>query len=78
MGFGVIQESAEPPPPAAWKQIESTYVVCTDDQTIAPDSQRMMAKHATHVVEWDTSHSPMLSRPELVAGLLADLAGAKS
>jgi pimeloyl-ACP methyl ester carboxylesterase len=74
MGFGVIQDSGEPPPPAAWKQIESTYVVCSDDQTIAPESQRKMATNATHVVEWDTSHSPMLSRPELVADLLADLA----
>jgi hypothetical protein len=33
-----------------------------------------MATNAQHVVEWDTSHSPMLSRPELVADLLADLA----
>ena len=33
-----------------------------------------MATNADHVVEWDTSHSPMLSRPELVADLLADLA----
>jgi pimeloyl-ACP methyl ester carboxylesterase len=75
MGLGVIQESDEPPPPAAWKQIESTYVVCTDDQTIAPESQHKMANNADHVVVWDTSHSPMLSRPDLVADLLADLAG---
>ncbi len=73
MGLGVVQEDADPPP-AAWKQIESTYVVCTDDQTIAPESQRKMATNANHVVEWDTSHSPMLSRPELVADLLTDLA----
>lgn len=73
MGFGVIQDD-DAPPPAAWKQIPSTYVVCTDDQTIAPESQRKMATNADHVVEWDTSHSPMLSRPELVADLLADLA----
>jgi pimeloyl-ACP methyl ester carboxylesterase len=73
MGFGVIQDD-DAPPPAAWKQIESTYVVCTDDQTIAPESQRKMATNADHVVEWDTSHSPMLSRPELVADLLAELA----
>ncbi len=73
MGFGVLQGD-DAPPPAAWKQIESTYVVCTDDQTIAPESQRKMATNADHVVEWETSHSPMLSRPELVADLLADLA----
>lgn len=73
MGFGVVEEG-DVPPPAAWKQIESTYVVCTDDQTIAPESQRTMAANADHVVEWDTSHSPMLSRPEVVADLLAELA----
>jgi len=73
MGFGVIQDD-DARPPAAWKQIESTYVVCTDDQPIAPESQRKMATNAQHVVEGDTSHSPMLSRPELVADLLADLA----
>jgi pimeloyl-ACP methyl ester carboxylesterase len=77
MGLGVVQEEADPPP-AAWKQIESTYVVCTADRTIAPDSQRKMATNAQHVVEWDTSHSPMLSRPELVAELLAQLAGGVS
>jgi pimeloyl-ACP methyl ester carboxylesterase len=77
MAFGAVQESDEPPPPAAWKQIDSTYVVCTDDRTIAPESQRSMAANATYVVEWDTSHSPMLSRPELVADLLAELAGGK-
>jgi pimeloyl-ACP methyl ester carboxylesterase len=74
MDFGVIQDSDATLPPAAWKQIESTYVVCSDDQTIAPESQRKMATKAQHVVEWDTSHSPMLSRPELVADLLAELA----
>jgi pimeloyl-ACP methyl ester carboxylesterase len=61
--------------PPAWLGIPSTYVVCTDDRTLHPDSQRDMAVHADDVVEWDTSHSPMLSRPELVATLLANLAG---
>ncbi len=58
----------------AWSDITSTYVVCTDDRTLHPDTQREMARHATDVVEWDTSHSPMLSRPALVADLLAGLA----
>jgi pimeloyl-ACP methyl ester carboxylesterase len=33
-----------------------------------------MAGQADHVVELDTSHSPMLSQPGLVADVLADLA----
>jgi pimeloyl-ACP methyl ester carboxylesterase len=78
MDQGVVQDADAEPPPAAWTQIPSTYVVCTDDQTIAPVSQRAMAAHAGRVVEWDTSHSPMLSRPDLVADLLADLATATS
>ena len=64
--------------PPAWQGIPSTYVVCTDDRAVHPDSQRDMARHADDVVVWDTSHSPMLSRPELVATLLADLAGGTS
>ena len=78
MRLGVVQEAAIRRR-AAWKQIESTYVVCTDDRTIAP---RVAAEDGdatpTHVVEWDTSHSPMLSQPDLVAELLADLAGGTS
>ncbi len=61
-------------PPPAWTQMPSTYVVCTDDRAVHPDSQREMAKHADDSVVWDTSHSPMLSRPDLVADLLAALA----
>jgi pimeloyl-ACP methyl ester carboxylesterase len=61
-------------PQPAWTQMPSTYVVCTEDRAVHPDSQREMAEHADDVVVWDTSHSPMLSRPELVADLLAALA----
>ena len=60
--------------PPAWTQMPSTYVVCTDDRAVHPDTQREMAKHADDRVVWDTSHSPMLSRPNLVADLLAALA----
>jgi pimeloyl-ACP methyl ester carboxylesterase len=74
MDFGVLQESDETPPPAAWKQMESTYVVCNDDRTIAPESQRRMAERADHVVALDGSHSPMLAQPDVVAGILAGIA----
>jgi hypothetical protein len=33
-----------------------------------------MATRATNVVEWDTSHSPFLSQPQLVADLLIEIA----
>lgn len=59
---------------AAWKDIPSTYVVCTEDRAVAPALQRVLAQRCTHTIEWPTSHSPFLSRPELVADLLTALA----
>jgi pimeloyl-ACP methyl ester carboxylesterase len=59
---------------AAWQDIESTYVVCTEDRALAPELQRRLAARTTDVIEWPTSHSPFLSRPDLVVDLLAGLA----
>ncbi len=78
MANGIGPAPDAEPVRAAWMDIPSTYVVCTDDRTVHPDTQREMATHADAVVEWHTSHSPMLSRPDLVADLLADLAAAVS
>ncbi len=60
--------------PPAWKVKPSTYAVCADDQGVHPDLQRLMAARCTHSVEWPTAHSPFLNRPDLVAGLLTELA----
>jgi pimeloyl-ACP methyl ester carboxylesterase len=59
---------------AAWREIESTYVVCLQDRAIPPAAQEELAKRCAHVTRWDTSHSPMLSRPALLVDLLARLA----
>jgi pimeloyl-ACP methyl ester carboxylesterase len=59
---------------AAWRTKPSTYVVCLDDMAVHPELQRIMARRCGSVVEWPTDHSPFLSRPDLVAGLLVDLA----
>jgi pimeloyl-ACP methyl ester carboxylesterase len=58
----------------AWRELPSTYVVGRQDRVIHPDLQREMAPRATEVIEWDTSHSPMLSRPDLMVELLDRLA----
>jgi pimeloyl-ACP methyl ester carboxylesterase len=60
----------------AWHDAPSTYVVCSEDRAIPPAAQREMASHATHVVEWPTSHSPFVSQPQRVVDLLARLARA--
>ena len=69
----MIMETNEPVRAAAWRSIMSTYVVCTQDRAIAPALQRDMAKRAGEIIEWDTSHSPFASRPDLVAGLIETL-----
>lgn len=69
-----VDSLAQPATRAAWHDIPSTYVVCTDDLAVTPRLQRAMAKRAGEVVDWPTSHSPFLSQPDLVADLLAGLA----
>jgi pimeloyl-ACP methyl ester carboxylesterase len=59
---------------AAWHDIPSTYVICTEDRGVAPELQRRLAARTTETVEWPTSHSPFLSRPDLVVDLLARIA----
>jgi pimeloyl-ACP methyl ester carboxylesterase len=59
---------------AAWREVPSTYVVCRDDRAIPASMQRQLATRAETVLEWPTSHSPFLSRPDLVADLLASRA----
>ena len=56
-----------------WETIPTTYVVCTDDHSLPPAAQRALATRAQKVVDFPTSHSPFLSRPDLVIDLLAAL-----
>ncbi len=64
----LVGPQAEP-----WRDIASTYVVCRDDAAISPSLQRDMSRHARTTVEWPTSHSPFLSRTDLMVELLAPL-----
>lgn len=58
---------------AAWQELPTTYAVCAEDPATPPDLQREHAARAGRVVEWPTGHHPMLSRPDLVAGLVREL-----
>ena len=60
------------PADIAWRSVPSTYAVCTADEVVHPERQRAMARRATRSVEWGCGHSPLLSRPELVAGLITE------
>ncbi len=60
---------------ASWRSIPSTYILCTLDQALPPDFQRMFAEQADEVIEIESSHSPMFSRPAELAEILARIAG---
>jgi pimeloyl-ACP methyl ester carboxylesterase len=60
------------PRSVAWQEKPSTYVVCTEDRATPPDAQRGYARRADRVVELLTGHHSMLSRPELLARVLAE------
>ncbi|MGX7732556.1 alpha/beta fold hydrolase [Rhodococcus sp. 2H158] len=50
-----------------WKDHPVTYLLCTRDKTFSPALQREFARHAETVVEVDSGHCPMLTRPAAVA-----------
>ena len=62
------------PHAVAWRTKASTYVICANDQATHPGLQRILARRCVAAVEWPTGNTPFLSRPDLVAGLLAGLA----
>jgi pimeloyl-ACP methyl ester carboxylesterase len=61
----------------AWKTKPSWYLVATDDKMIPPPAQRLMAERAgATVVEVAGSHAVYVSRPDAVAALIKQAAGA--
>jgi pimeloyl-ACP methyl ester carboxylesterase len=59
---------------AAWERIPSTYLVCAKERSTDPDLQRVQAARATTVRELPVGHFPMLSRPDLVAACIEEIA----
>jgi pimeloyl-ACP methyl ester carboxylesterase len=58
----------------AWREVPTTYVCCEQDRAVVPAYQHAAAERVGGAVRWPTSHSPMLSRPDLVADLLSSIA----
>jgi pimeloyl-ACP methyl ester carboxylesterase len=74
MPVTTLRADGEPEP--AWRSVASTYIVCDDDQIIAPAAQEQMAGHATAVRHIDSDHSPFLACPAELASHLAEIIGA--
>ncbi|MCG5454679.1 alpha/beta hydrolase [Micromonospora sp. PSH03] len=68
-----VQVIGEPVGAAAWKDVPSTYLVCTRDAGTPVRLQREFARRAGHVVELDAGHHPFLSQPFAVRDLLLRL-----
>nr|WTA70053.1 alpha/beta hydrolase [Micromonospora sp. NBC_00855] len=68
-----VQVIGEPVGAAAWKDVPSTYLVCTRDAGTPVRLQREFARRAGRVVELDAGHHPFLSQPVAVRDLLLRL-----
>jgi pimeloyl-ACP methyl ester carboxylesterase len=55
----------------AWRTLPSWYMVATQDEAIPPDAERSFAaRMGAMTVEVDSSHVPMVSRPDTVVDLI--------
>lgn len=63
---------AKPIENPAWKNLKSSYVVCTDDQAVRLDQQRMRAGWADYSIEIDCDHSPFFSAPKQTADFILE------
>ncbi|MGY2900735.1 pimeloyl-ACP methyl ester carboxylesterase [Curtobacterium sp. PvP017] len=61
---------------AGWQDVDSTYLVCTEDRSTTVGLQRAHAARATRSVDVSTGHHPFIMRPDLVVEQLELLLGA--
>ncbi len=63
----------------AWRSKPNWYIVGTKDRTVHPDLERAAARRmGAKTVELDSSHVPMLSKPQAVLEVILDAAKAVS
>jgi len=59
---------------AAWRDVESTYIVCADDRTLTADFQQICAGLVANSIVMKGSHSPMLAQPQSVVAVITEIA----
>ena len=57
----------------AWSEIDSTYIICEQDQAIPVFAQEAMSGRCKEVVRINTDHSPFLSAPKELAQIINNL-----
>jgi len=74
-----LSAALAPTTATAWKTIPSWYLLGTEDKTITPAAQRLMAERAGATIEEvKASHLSLISRPGEVAELIEEAAAATS
>jgi pimeloyl-ACP methyl ester carboxylesterase len=69
--FDLFHQQQLGPGQIAWKSKPSWYVLATQDHTVHPDLQRWVsARMGAKVTEVDSSHVPMLSKPDIVIDVI--------
>jgi pimeloyl-ACP methyl ester carboxylesterase len=72
---GAFAACATPSRAPAWKTIPSWYLVATNDHTIPPTAERVMAARAgAHTIEIRSSHVAMISHPDATTRLILEAA----
>lgn len=61
---------SEPIDRPAWREVPSSYVVCTEDLAVRVEQQRDRARRVQHSIEIDCDHSPFFSAPDELAAFL--------
>jgi pimeloyl-ACP methyl ester carboxylesterase len=65
---GLFNETADG---TAWRSKPSWYIVANNDHTVNPELERFVAKRmGAHTYDVDSSHVPMLSRPDFVLDVI--------
>jgi pimeloyl-ACP methyl ester carboxylesterase len=70
LGYQSYASMRQPLTETAWETIPSTYVICEADNAIPVATQELIAARADAVQRLGTSHSPFLSQPAALAGLI--------
>jgi pimeloyl-ACP methyl ester carboxylesterase len=70
IGYQSYSSMRQPLTETAWKTIPNTYIVCEADNALPVRAQARMAERANDVYRLNTSHSPFLSQPAMLAALI--------
>lgn len=65
--------TTSPPALPAWRVLPSAYIVCTDDRILSTRVEEQMAENAGSVKRIDSDHSPFLSCPDILSGVLQEI-----